>query len=227
MFSNDIEKDTVITKLVPLTFSPEAAREAGSRGIDWERTVDIGDGGEIPETYHAVAADGSVIQLIDSTGRYSMGVDGFDPDETFGVFGTFGIWGQVGPKSRLLIAEDGLKSLYIESLGESCSGDGAFIAIREPASKADGSLVATAIIDSSVRSMETANEAYEEAYDDLRYGSEAAYRGAIGTEGEAEARKAYLDSYRRYAIAAAKLESARASLLETVVSQGGELIEVG
>ena len=45
MFSNDIEKDTVITKLVPLTFSPEAAREAGSRGIDWERTVDIGDGG--------------------------------------------------------------------------------------------------------------------------------------------------------------------------------------
>ena len=79
MFSNDIEKDTVITKLVPLTFSPEAAREAGSRGIDWERTVDIGDGGEIPETYHAVAADGSVIQLIDATGRYSMRVDGLDP----------------------------------------------------------------------------------------------------------------------------------------------------
>lgn len=221
MFSNDIEKDTVITKLVPLTFSTEAAREAGSRGIDWERTVDIGDGGEIPETYHAVAADGSVIQLIDATGRYSMRVDGLDPDETFGVWGTF------GPKSRLLIAEDGLKSLYIESLDASCSGDGAFIAIREPASKADGSLVATAIIDSTVRSMETVNAAYEEAYDDLRYGSEAAYRGAIGTEGEAEARKAYLASYRKYAIAAAKLESARAALLETVVSQGGELIEVG
>ena len=189
--------------------------------------MDIGDGGEIPETYHAVAADGSVIQLIDATGRYSMRVDGLDPNETFGVWGTFGIWGQVGSKSRLLIAEEGLKSLYIESLGESCSGDGAFIAIREPASKADGSLVATAIIDSSVRSMETANAAYEEAYDDLRYGGEAAYRGAIGTEGEAEARKAYLASYRRYAIAAAKLESARAALLETVVSQGGELIEVG
>lgn len=220
MFSNDIEKDTVITKLVPLTFSPEAAREAGSRGIDWERTVDIGDGGEIPETYHAVAADGSVIQLIDATGRYSMRVDGLDPNETFGV------WGQVGSKSRLLVAEDGLKSLYIESCDESCGGDGAFIAIREPASKAGGSLVATAIIDSSVRSMETANAAYEEAYDDLRYGSEAAYRGAIGTEGEAEARKAYLDSYRRYAIAAAKLESARAALLETVVSQGGELINI-
>ena len=74
--------------------------------------------------------------------------------------------------------------------------------------------------------MKTANAAYEEAYDDLRYGSEAAYRGAIGTEGEAEARKAYLDSYRRYAIAAAKLESARAALLETVVSQGGELINI-
>ena len=160
MFSNDIEKDTVITKLVPLTFSPEAAREAGSRGIDWERTVDIGDGGEIPETYHAVAADGSVIQLIDATGRYSMRVDGLDPNETFGVWGTFGIWGQVGSKSRLLIAEEGFKSLYIESSSESCSGDGAFIAIREPASNADGSLVATAIIDSSVRSMETANAAY-------------------------------------------------------------------
>lgn len=227
MFSNDIEKDTVITKLVPLTFSTEAAREAGSRGIDWERTVDIGDGGEIPETYHAVAADGSVIQLIDATGRYSMMVDGLDQNETFGVWGTFGMWGKVGPKSRLLIAEDGLKSLYIESSDESCSGDGAFIAIRELASKADGSLVATAIIDSSVRSMETANAAYEEEYDDLRYGGEAAYRGAIGTEGEAEARKEYLDSYRRYAIAAAKLESARAALLETVVSQGGELIGIG
>ena len=155
-----------------------------------------------------------------------MRVDGLDPDETFGVFGTFGIWGQVGSKSRLLIAEDGLKSLYIESRNASCDGDGAFIAIREPASKADGSLVATAIIDSSVRSMETANAAYEEAYDDLRYGSEAAYRGAIGMEGEAEARKAYLSSYRRYAIAAAKLESARAALLETVVSQGGELIKI-
>ena len=226
MFSNDIEKDTVITKLVPLTFSPEAAREAESRGIDWERTVDIDDGGEILETYHAVAADGSVIQLIDATGRYSMRVDGLDPNETFGVWGTFGIWGQVGSKSRLLVAEDGFKSLYIESNNESCGGDGAFIAIREPASKADGSLVATAIIDSSVRSMETANAAYEEAYDDLRYGSEAAYRGAIGTEGEAEARKAYLASYRRYAIAAAKLESARAALLETVVSQGGELINI-
>ena len=155
-----------------------------------------------------------------------MRVDGLDPDETFGVWGTFGMWGQVGSKSRLLIAEDGLKSLYIESLDASCSGDGAFIAIREPASKADGSLVATAIIDSTVRSMETVNVAYEEAYDDLRYGSEAAYRGAIGTEGEAEARKAYLASYRKYAIAAAKLESARAALLETVVSQGGELINI-